>query len=219
MRRVVELNALSLGHFCPLAGSFWGADSIAGDPEMLTFRPYLDDDADSWLRCRVLSFLYTDYYDDVLPKRPTYLREAICLVAHDGDRVVGLIDTEIADTSATIGGVAVHPDAARRGIGSALLAQTIETLRDREVHTLDAWTREDTVANAWYRASGFVENFRYVQVLKESQDSDSGFESPPRLSRPVRAFAHAPLDMETELRARYQRVYVCRQYVRLLDGS
>lgn len=25
---------------------------------------------DSWIRCRTLSFLYTDYYDDVMKEKP-----------------------------------------------------------------------------------------------------------------------------------------------------
>lgn len=110
MRRVVELNALFTWSFLSPREAFGVRILSLEILMMLTFRPYLDDDADSWLRCRVLSFLYTDYYDDVLPKRPTYVGgEAICLVAHDGDRVVGLINTEIAGTSATIRCVAVHP--------------------------------------------------------------------------------------------------------------
>ena len=32
----------------------------------------------------------------------------------------------------------------------------------------------------------------------------------------VRAFTHAPIEREAELRGRYRRVYVCRQYVREL---
>ena len=82
------------------------------------------------------------------------------------------------------------------------------------VSTIDAWTREDAAANAWYQAMGFVENFRYLHVMTESDDDASGLESPASLSRPIRAFMHAPIEMETELRARYHRVYICRQYLR-----
>lgn len=180
----------------------------------VTVRPYVADDAESWLRCRVLSFLGTDYFDDVLAERPSYSDRAICLVAHDGQRIAGVMDTEITDNAATIETVAVHPDALRQGIASELLACTLQALRTSEIATVDAWTREDRAANCWYQASGFTENFRYLHVMKQHDDDDSGFGSPSGLSRPIRAFAHASMEREAELRRRYRRVYVCRQYLR-----
>jgi hypothetical protein len=52
-------------------------------------RPYDDTDAPSWLRCRLLSFFATQYYDDVVTQRPTYDQPSIQLVAAVGGEIVG----------------------------------------------------------------------------------------------------------------------------------
>jgi len=179
-------------------------------------RDYESADERGWLRCRVLSFLGTQYYDDVRSRRAPLEGPSVGLVAvspgPEGE-VVGIFDVEVDDAEATIDTLAVHPDHARGGIGAAMLAVAVGRLRAQGHGSLDAWTREDAAANAWYQAQGFVERFRYVHVHKEGDDDPRGFRSPDGLSTPVRAFAHAPLEMEAQLRAEFSRVYVCRQYV------
>lgn len=183
----------------------------------LRIRDYESSDEVGWLRCRVLSFLGTQYYDDVRPRRAPLEGGSVGLVAvvpsPAGDQVVGILDVEVDGAEATIDTLAVHPDHARRGIGAAMLAVGTGRLGAQGVRTLDAWTREDVAANAWYLAQGFEERYRYVHVHKEGDDEPGGFSSPDGLSAPVRAFAHAPLAMEAQLRAELGRVYVCRQYV------
>jgi hypothetical protein len=61
-----------------------------------------------------------------------------------------------------------------------------------------------------------TENFRYLQVYKSWQDDADGFETPEGLGKPVHAFMHAPVSLETSLRERFSRIHVCRQYVRTL---
>lgn len=178
-------------------------------------RGYRDADEPAWLRCRLLSFFGTDYYDDVVVRRPEFALPAIRLVAETHGALVGLIDVEVDGAAATIDCIAVDPDRQRSGVASALLAAALARL-PAEVTTLDAWTRESAAANTWYRAHGFVENFRYLHVYKEWDDPDDGWTSPASLSAPVRAFAHAAIERESELRARHRRVYVCRQYLRPL---
>ena len=46
-----------------------------------TVRCYEDSDADGWLRCRLLSFFKTDYFDDVVVERPQLTGSALRLVA------------------------------------------------------------------------------------------------------------------------------------------
>ena len=128
--------------------------------------------------------------------------------------MVGLLDIEIDGRAATIDSIAVHPDHRRAHWGTRLLAAAEPMLANRGVTTLDAWTREDTAANGWYLANGFVEQFRYLHVHKEWDDEPNGFASPSGLSQPIRAFAHAPMEREAELRALFPRVYRCRQYLR-----
>lgn len=182
----------------------------------LKIREYADVDAHAWLRCRLLSFFTTQYYDDVVVERPRYDAPAIELVAVVGPSLVGLLDIEITDRTATIEVIAVHPDYTGRGIGTALLEHAIPDLMTGGIKTLDAWTREDAAANAWYLARGFVENYRYLHIHKEWDEHDSGFESPPGLSRPIRALVHAQIEREAQVRDRFRRVYVCRQYLRQL---
>ena len=183
---------------------------------MLDIREYRDLDADSWLRCRLLSFFYTQYYDDVVTCRPLFENPSIRLVAVDRGRVVGLMHVEVFGEKATIDVIAVHPDHQRRGIATRLLEATCEQLKDRRVGSLDAWTREDPGANHWYLQAGFAEAFRYVHVHKTDRDGAAGFETPSGLTRPLTAFMHAPVEMESAMRKRFERVCVCRQYVRWL---
>ncbi|MGW5364623.1 GNAT family N-acetyltransferase [Actinopolymorpha pittospori] len=183
-------------------------------------RPYQHSDATSWLRCRLLSFFSTTYYDDVAVEPPGYVGPAIQRVAVVDEAVVGLMDVAVAGANATIEVLAVHPEHARRGLGTALLHSVLGELRDAHaVRTLDAWTREDVPANRWYLRSGFTEVFSYLHVYKGHEDDATGFQSPAGLSPPLTAFVHAPREREAELRRRFRRVYVCRRYVRALGGG
>lgn len=182
-----------------------------------TVRPYTPADESGWLRCRALAFLGTQYYDDVKPRRTTFDRPALSLVAEaDDGTVAGLLDIELDGDTATIDTVAVHPDHARQGIATALLTAAIPWVEAAGAVSLDAWTREDAAANAWYRASGFSECHRYLHVYKNAGEPTDGFTSPDGLSAPVTAFMHADISREAELRARYARVHVCRRYRRIL---
>lgn len=177
-------------------------------------RDYRDTDSASWLECRLLSFFHTDYYDDVVIDRPRF-DPADYLVAVEDDTVVGLMDLELfeAEHKATIDVLAVHPRHQRRGIAHALLENGLARLRDRGVRTLDAWTRGDEAANAWYQSAGFVERYRYLHVYKTYKDSADGFETPTGVSHLIAAAMHANLDQEAHLRERFSRIYTCRQYV------
>ncbi|MCZ4328160.1 GNAT family N-acetyltransferase, partial [Brachybacterium paraconglomeratum] len=84
--------------------------------------------------------------------------------------------------------------------------------KEPNITTLDAWTREDEPALAWYRARGFVESEHYLHVYKGWEDSSEGWMSPAQLSAPITAFCHAALEDEADIRARFSRVYVCRRF-------
>jgi ribosomal protein S18 acetylase RimI-like enzyme len=175
-------------------------------------RDYRDTDSASWLECRLLSFFHTEYFDDVVTKRPR-LDDAHYLVAVENGTVIGLMDLELAGDMATIDVLAVHPRHQRRGIASALLENGVARLRAGNVRTLDAWTRGDHAANAWYQRAGFVERYRYLHVYKTYPDSGDGFETPTGVDHLISAFMHAKLEHEAEFRERFGRVHACRQYV------
>ena len=179
----------------------------------LTIRPYQPADDRGWLLCRLLSFFDTCYYDDVYTVRTRFELPAIRLVADLNGQVVGLIDIEIDVSAATIDSIAVHPDHQRGGIASRLLAAAIDELPD-QVTTLDAWTREDHAALNWYQLQGFREAYRYLHVYKNGDSTDAGFTAPPPLTPPLLAFSHASIEHENELRSQFDRVYVCRQFLR-----
>jgi ribosomal protein S18 acetylase RimI-like enzyme len=181
----------------------------------ITVRPYRSTDEAGWLRCRLVGFFDTDYYDDVWTARPSFANPSVQLVATtNDDHVVGLIDVEIDGALATIDTIAVHPDARRRGVASALLDHALAQLLST-VDTLDAWTRDDPAANSWYRRSGFAERDRYLHVYKAWDEPSDGFTAPEGfMAPPVTAFLHAPIEQESRMRARYRRVHICRRYVR-----
>lgn len=55
---------------------------------MHTIRDYQPSDEASWLRCRLLTFFGTDYYDDIVLARPTFERPAIRLVTHADEMII-----------------------------------------------------------------------------------------------------------------------------------
>jgi GNAT superfamily N-acetyltransferase len=98
----------------------------------MEIRAYQLEDEIGWVRCRVLSFLNTAYFDNVLRKKETYANPAIELVAIKDHQVIGLIDVEYEVQPQTVcsrgdglGGmiwhIAVHPDYQKMGVGHQLL--------------------------------------------------------------------------------------------------
>lgn len=176
-------------------------------------RPLAHGDAQGWVECRLLSFLATSYFDDVRPAPTKFENPTIRLVAVAESLVVGLIDVELFDSLATIDTIAVHPQWQGTGIATALLDAAAERLPP-EVIALDAWTREDPPANAWYRRNGFVAEQHYLHVYKSwDSNSDERLSAPQGLTI-VGAFMHASLQDEDEIRDRFSRVHVCCRYIR-----
>ncbi|MGA8112117.1 MAG: GNAT family N-acetyltransferase [Actinocatenispora sp.] len=181
----------------------------------LTVRPYRDADEQEWLRCRVLGFLDTTYFDDVRAAKPRHDDTVAELVAVRDAQVVGLLDATLTGDAATIETIAVHPDHRRAGVGSALLRHLLPLLRNRKASTLDAWTREDAAALGWYRRRGFTETFRYLHVYADGEDECRALLGDVDGALVRHAFAHVlDLDREAELRSRFRRVYVCRRFER-----
>lgn len=191
-----------------------GAPGRAGVAPRLPaeIRDYEPADEPSWLRCRVLGFLATSYYDDVWQaKRRTDLE----LVALDGDSVVGVLDVSVSGAKATIDNVVVHPDHQGRGIATALLSEALRRLERCGVTSLDAWTREDRPALDWYARNGFMESSSYLHVHASADEVDTVVVVKYGLTA-AGAFLHARIEREAEMRQRFERVHVCRRMVRMI---
>ncbi|WP_042377172.1 GNAT family N-acetyltransferase [Streptacidiphilus melanogenes] len=182
-----------------------------------TIRAYTPADENSWLRCRVLAFLDTAFYDSVVPAKPDIAAPGLELVALDGaGAVVAILDAGIEGELATIDTIAVHPDHRRRGLGRQLLERAREWARAAGASTLDAWTRDDVDTLAWYRSSGFAESDHYLHVYAfhytdPAEPRRAVAEARPGL-RPILVFAHAPLADEQRLRGEFSRVHVDRRF-------
>jgi ribosomal protein S18 acetylase RimI-like enzyme len=177
-------------------------------------RSYRPGDEPSWLRCRVLAFLQSNYYDDVLTAKPQTVG-GVDLVAVEGDDVVGLLDLSLDGPAATIESIAVHPDHCRRGIATALLHRALADLAERGTRRVEAWTREDEAANGWYRRRGFRESYRYLHVYARGREEIARAVTPQADLVGIHAFLHmVDLGREDEMRERFGRVYVCRCYER-----
>jgi GNAT superfamily N-acetyltransferase len=180
-------------------------------------RAYTPADESSWLRCRVLAFLDTGFYDAVVPAKPAIAAPGLELVAVDeAGAVVALMDTGVEGGLATIDTVAVHPDHRRRGLGRELLDRTLAWARTAGATTLDAWTRDDADTLAWYRSMGFAESDHYLHVYAfyytDPAEPARAIAEPRPGLKPIMVFLHARLEDEERLRGEFARVHVDRRF-------
>jgi ribosomal protein S18 acetylase RimI-like enzyme len=189
----------------------------------LLIREYQTDDEEGWLRCRVLSFLHTAYYDNVLQEKETYDHPSIELVAVEGGEIVGLIDIErekeiktVCAECSSLGGMiwnmAVHPDFQRQGIGQQLLYEAEKRLKARNIDQLEAYTRDDEWVNRWYRKNGFHQVNHYLHVIMENKELNGIIESSLEKVRPISCFAYYSGEDEKMIRNKFNRVHECRCY-------
>jgi ribosomal protein S18 acetylase RimI-like enzyme len=182
-------------------------------------RNYQVADEQGWLRCRVLGFLDSAFYDDVRTEKERYDGPAVELVAVAGGEVVGLLDLELEPAPGVLhetdrrGGViwhvAVHPDHRRRGIATALVERALEVARRAGLEILQAWTRDDAWVHEWYEACGFHRRYSYLHVYLRPDEVRGEVTMRTKGLRPVLAFAHytSGAPGEDEIRRRFARVH------------
>jgi ribosomal protein S18 acetylase RimI-like enzyme len=177
-------------------------------------RDYGPEDEQAWLRCRVLSFLGTAYFDDVMTTKQLSAIGAD-LVAVEGGAVVGILDFSMDGSLATIDTIGVHPDHQYQGIGTQLLDAARIRAAALGATTIEAYTRDDEAALRWYRARGFAESDHYLHVYANyyvnADEPAEAVEPRPGLF-PIKLFLHAELEQEAEMRQKFQRVHVCRRF-------
>jgi ribosomal protein S18 acetylase RimI-like enzyme len=182
-------------------------------------RTYEDADEQGWLRCRVLGFLDSAFFDDVRTEKEHYDGPAVELVAVADEQVVGLLDLELEPAPSVLhetdrrGGIiwhaAVHPDYRRRGIGTALVSRSVEFARDAGLELVQAWTRDDAWVHSWYEACGFRKRYSYLHVYLRPDEVRDEVTMRTESLRPVLAFTHytGGPPGEHEIRRRFARVH------------
>jgi GNAT superfamily N-acetyltransferase len=192
---------------------------------LASIRPYRASDEGSWLRCRVLSFLGSAYFDDVRQEKERYDNPSIELIAEEDGEIVGLIDVECEQEPGTVcedrlglGGMiwhlAVHPDYQRHGVATALLAEAERLAAARGLVRFEAWTRDDAHVQAWYEARGFVQLYSYLHVYVEHGEGLRDLFPVADGIRPIKLFAHYVGENRDEVKARFARVHDCVLYER-----
>lgn len=190
----------------------------------MEIRKYAKYDEAGWIRCRVLSFLDTAYFDNVLQSKEYYGNPSIELIAKEDDMVVGLLDIECDTDEVRVcskrpgaGGmiwhIAVHPDYRNRGIGSALLGRGIELCKGLGIERLEAWTRDDTWVNRWYENRGFslIDTYLHVFLDGGREFSDAIETKIPGLMF-AQGFAHYVGDEPGRIQEMFRRVHKCNLY-------
>ncbi|GAA0451945.1 GNAT family N-acetyltransferase [Alkalibacillus silvisoli] len=192
----------------------------------MNVRCYQPKDEVSWLRCRVLSFLDTAYYDNVLQEKETYENPSIEIVVEEKGQVVGLLDLELEEKEqevctasdglgAMMWHIAVHPDHQRQGIGEKLLRYAEEKVKQRGLSYIEAWTRDDQWVNAWYEKQGFQKVSSYNQVYISGEESHYFIDSKIPEVKVLSSFAHY-LGNEPDIKNKFERIYECSCYTKRL---
>ena len=182
----------------------------------------------AWIRCRVLSFLDSAYFDDVRQSKENYDNPAVELVAEDDGKIVGLLDAEyeknIGDVgykseklSAVIWHLAVLPEYRNQGIASKLLESAITILKKNKIELIQAWTRDDKWVLKWYESHKFNLKEYYFHVFAENDECDLISKSRIDKLYVCTAFAHYVGNDQENIKNKFKRVHQCNLFERQIN--
>lgn len=149
----------------------------------MIIREYRAEDETAWVRCRLISFLDSSYFDDVRKEKETYENTSISLVAEENGAIVGFIDVEYeleggevcylkGDKGAVIWNMGVLPEYRSKGIAGKLFQSVKEILAEKGINRYEAWTQDDTNANSWYINQGFILRETYLNAFMKGNNQN-----------------------------------------------
>lgn len=142
----------------------------------MEIREYKDTDENSWIRCRVVSFMDSSYFDDVQNFREKYDNPSVRLVAVENNNVIGFLDVEFENEPGDIcyfrgekGGVIWHlgvlPEFRAKKVATLLWSKAKEMLINKGVSRIEVWTQDDKPATNWYLKQGFKMKEAYLNAF------------------------------------------------------
>ena len=191
--------------------------------EDLIIRPYNSSDEKNWLKCRLISFHDSAYYDDVYTSKPIFNKSSLELVAELNGKIVGILDLEkdnkggsICYCKTGIGAmvwtIAVLPDYRRYGIASKLVLKAMNWAKSKDVDFIEARTRDDKWVLDWYESLGFTTFYSYWHIYFKGDNAKSLFDSNDKDISPQSVFAHSNKDPKTLDQNKIDRFYKCSGY-------
>lgn len=191
----------------------------------MIIREYREIDELSWIRCRVLSFLSTSYFDDVMQNKERYKNPAIELVAEFNGKIIGILDIEYeriksevcylkGDLGATIWNLAVLPEYQQHGIALKMLDYAKAQLINLGIKRIEVWTQDDEIANTWYQGQGFSQKFAYLNAFIKGNQVEKYINTEScKETFGVRSLNfEAPLNKKSELEKVCYRLHEVRLY-------
>ena len=189
----------------------------------LIIRPYNLSDEENWLKCRLVSFHDSAYYDDVYTKKPIFDNSSLELVAEIDGKIIGVLYLEKdnkdgsicyckSELGAMVWTIAVLPDYRRFGIASQLILKVVDWAKSKDIDFIEAWTRDDKWVLDWYESVGFSRFHSYWHIYFKGDNAKSLFESNDQDISPQSVFAHSNKDPKTLDQNKIDRFYKCSGY-------
>ena len=189
----------------------------------LIIRPYNSSDQENWLKCRLISFHDSAYYDDVYTQKPIFDNPSLELVAEIDGKIIGVLDLEKdnkdgsicyckSGSGAMVWTIAVLPDYRRFGIASQLILKVVDWAKCKDIDFIEAWTRDDKWVLDWYESLDFEKFHSYWHIYFKGDNAKSLFDSNDKDISPQSVFAHSNKDPKTLDQNKIDRFYKCSGY-------